>query len=887
MRGRKLKKLKSVLSMCIVLFMICNMYSQAFADGETTIFMEATAEVMGEEQIGEVSTETKEEKETAEETTTEDSKEEETTEESTIEEATTEISTEDPSGEEPVEENDTESAEEETTEETMEGTEIAEEKRARGGSRSSQNAIYDQNFDTSVLPDVPGNGKNEWQIVKGGYAGVYDGESDVSQSLDQKANVNYSEDNAVRLTKNVISTDTENEFLMYLCVEPQVSWEEVLQLNTIKISNNARPISPPEWPAGGQNSAYFSPTLTGTYKYPVKFQYYATVNGTQITLATVTMYTDVKNVPNGGIGIGNPLLAPEGDSFYAEQKYDRSSGSDVMTVKVDISPIYSKYDFAEKKVCPKKVTDQMGDYIVLQENSAIYDGGTYKYEDGILKWTLPANDLGTLPYVMDKEGNITPEGLKRQLNSGKVTYYRQQSYEMSYHFSLAVGKEDFVSCGSKDSSNDISALYSVQTNLSPESPENKNYGGTVNYETGGKEGKGYFYSPYIKGLLYNIEFKKILEKSDLLLEGITFQIKKIQGDENYSQKIAYESIATTDKEGYVKFHNMPWGEYIITEVEYQEDNSFLTTYLNHSLPLEIAKVSLGEVVNGMALTVDHSGLHGCDQEGDVKNRLYLLQDGIVENKPNRAKVTIVQMTKYYDNLSQQIQKTKLDVKVNSDEIYKKPDEVQSKLSYLTETKSIGHEEVIVYDVLLPTEGGTLKLEEMIPESLRNMICLEDISVSKNTGSSDMGEFVKEENGCSIKILPGNDITITFTNTPEGRVFLKKVIDNYHAELYQDDFIINVNSVEDQSKSVNLQVVLKHEEESPVIRIQKTTQLAISEILPKEYEESGIEISGGGQIQGNLVTVNPGEIVTITVHNTYSGTPFFHVSDAVKNIFKGK
>ena len=127
---------------------------------------------------------------------------------------------------------------------------------------SNEKTSFDINFNNSILPSIPGSGANEWQIIKGGYQGRYKKGEDVSSGFDTKANVSYSKDNAVRLTKNVISTDTENEFKMYLNVEPQVSWEEILQLNTIKISNNNRGISPPEWPAGGQNSAYFSPIKT-------------------------------------------------------------------------------------------------------------------------------------------------------------------------------------------------------------------------------------------------------------------------------------------------------------------------------------------------------------------------------------------------------------------------------------------------------------------------------------------------------------------------------------------------------------------------------------------------------------------------------------------------
>ena len=138
----------------------------------------------------------------------------------------------------------------------------------------------------------------------------------------------------------------------------------------------------------------------------------------------------------------------------------------------------------------------------------------------------------------------------------------------------------------------------------------------------------------------------------------------------------------------------------------------------------------------------------------------------------------------------------------------------------------------------------------------------------------------------MTVLPGNDLTVTITNTPVGTVKIKKVINNYQKELAEDAFIIQAESADDNGASVNTEAVLKHNESSGTITIKKTTTLNINEIVPKEYSLSEITISGG-MLNGNQVTVNPGENVTVTVHNTYSWKPFFHVADAIKNQFKSK
>lgn len=84
-----------------------------------------------------------------------------------------------------------------------------------------------------------------------------------------------------------------------------------------------------------------------------------------------------------------------------------------------------------------------------------------------------------------------------------------------------------------------------------------------------------------------------------------------------------------------------------------------------------------------------------------------------------------------------------------------------------------------------------------------------------------------------------------------------------------------------------QTVLKHNETSPAIKVTEPTEITVTQILPKEYTFSDITLAGGGQLKENHVTVNPGEVVTVAVHNRYENIPFFHVSDTIKNSLKWK
>lgn len=747
---------------------------------------------------------------------------------------------------------------------------------------------FDHNFDSSVLPTTPGNGVNEWQIIRGGYKGRYTTGQDVSDSFDKNANVSYSNDNAVRMTKNVISTDTENEFHMYLNVEPQVSWEEILQLNTIIVSHNNRPLSPPAYPAGGGKSETFSPVKTGNYQTPINFVYYANSNGKKIILAKIVMYATSNSVPNGGIGIGNPLLSGSG-SFYAHNNFDLDKGT--ATAEIDISTLYEKYEFSTKKVQVNNVQDQVNDLMKVYEDSFNFDGGSCSLGGNVINWTMPTKDLGLLPYKQGTDGKITPVGVKRTLSNGKVTYYRQEAYQLSYKFSLDVQNENFTSATSKNSANNISAEYAVQTNKSPDDASDKEKGGKVTYTTNGQTGTGDFKSPYIKGLLYDLEFQKVVEGSKVPLAGVTFTIERQAGGSTYSEQIVYTDTKVTGEDGWIKFHNLPWGTYTIKEISYKDGDEFQTNYLNTGdLPKELGTVQIGEVINSTALTENHSSGHSGDTSSDVKNRLFVFQNGTVENTPNRARITVVKNVNSYDSIPEALKSQKYTVNVKSTgnmKIYEKPGIQDDKLDSLNRQQQLGHQETATYDLIVPKNGGTINLQEVIPESIKNKVVFDSATVTANAGSTALGSVTEKDQGCEVTVLPGNDLTVTITNTPVGTVKIKKVIDNYQKELAEDAFIIQAESADDNGTSVNTEAVLKHNESSGTITIKKTTTLNINEIVPKEYSLSEITISGGVMLNGNQVTVNPGENVTVTVHNTYSGKPFFHVADAIKNQFKWK
>lgn len=746
---------------------------------------------------------------------------------------------------------------------------------------------YDVNFDASVIPGTPGSGANEWQIMYGGYAGSHNG-SDVSESFDNKANVSYSDDNAVRMTKNVISTDKENEFIMHLNIEPQVSWEDILQLNTLMVTNANKAVSPPNWPEAGQPS-YLRPEKSSDYSVPVQIEYYAMEKGKKISIAKTTMYSSTQEVPNGAYGVGNPLLEPSGGTFDAGNNFNlKETGNEgISTAEIDISTVYKKYELSMQNVYPKTAKEQLGKHILINEKSLNYDGGKCSVSNDVVNWTLPDKDLGLLPYKIDSKGNVSPSGVLRKLENGKSTYYREDAYRMSYRFTLTVEDDDFISCGSADSSNDITAKYALQTIKSPDSLNDKKRGGMITYKVNGNNGTGYYKAPYIKGLLYNLEFQKVIEASKVPLEGVEFTIERKSGGNYHSENVVFSDVKLSGKDGWTKFRNMPWGEYTIKETAYQEGNEFQNSYLKQDLPRVIASVKIGQVINGSALIDDHDSLHECDAAGDVENQLFILKEGTVENAPYRAKVTICKKVKFYDDISDKLKSSAFAIKTASKDIYLKPESEDVKLAFIDEETSLKHNEKVTYDLMVPENGGTLMLEEIIPEKIRGNIVFGSITAAANEGSLPAGSLKEKKQGCSLEVMPGSDITVTVTNIPVGKVYIKNVTENYRSELADDAVIIQAVSSDDGSGKVDSQTVLKHNETSPAIKVTEPTEITVTQILPKEYTFSDITLAGGGQLKENHVTVNPGEVVTVAVHNRYENIPFFHVSDTIKNSLKWK
>lgn len=716
--------------------------------------------------------------------------------------------------------------------------------------------------DTVEAPDVVGNinTENEWQIVSEKYSGR-------EQSNKQAYDIDRDGIGDVYYQKNVIPTGVENEFRVYMGITKKMSWDELLAESDFGVTTSGKYktegaledtvvgndslISPGRSASGGNE---YEATVTFTRGGKVVHIYTGWYHGTTPNCSNGTGFIELKslnkyliascqvNLHNGSGGTGGEL------SYTID--LDTMEKNNIL--------------FAAEDIIVDSVQDTMGNYVTYEGIESC--DGTGEYSGDMLTWKPASN--GT-------SGVQVSEG-------GKLTGYHYNIHQLVYKVHLKAEQEGFNSCAQNMNSS-VGDKESYQVNQQA----------ILNSHMGTYSGNTQFQVPYVRGLLYDLEFQKTVKGSKVPVSGIQFTAARKQEGSLIAETLSRSDQQTTDNDGWIKFHNLPWGTYTLQELAGSE-GSFQDEYLSGTEQNNEYEVKIGKVINGSALSGDHGTGHSVDQSSDINNMLFQYNgNAVFENTPNTAKVTIKKVVNEYGRLSDGLKDQGYSIKTTSagdKDIYLQPETTDTSLKKLADKEKIlKHEESETYNLIVPKEGGVISLEEVLPDEIMNKINFYSAEITQNNGSTAVGEVTPEAQGCKVTVLPGNDLTITITNEPvfEGIIKIQKIIDNYQSGLSEDAFIIRAKSANDNGTSVNTEVVLKHQETSGTIKIDQTTTLDISEVIPKEYSMSQITLSGGGSLNGNQVTVDPGENVVVTVHNTYSGKPFFHAADAIKNIFKGK
>lgn len=436
---------------------------------------------------------------------------------------------------------------------------------------------------------------NSWQIVSGGYRG-----NDVAAKT-------TSDDGAVKMQKNVVPTDVENEFLVYVSIDKTASMKELLDQATFYIttSNKYHRYEPgtvlPEGNIVG-NSGTVNPHGDGGRNYQVTIR-------VRQSPGSPVLYTYVDwrsgSVPNCNNATGFMSL-PGMDGWAIASQEVNLQGSD-LTFDVYLDKVDLRYRY---EVALDKFVDTMGKNI---------DFVDVAYADGATSYDAATKTLTWNPTMKS--------GATAEFSASPFQGWYHNVSELVYKVRLNVSSNDFASGGTP--------TYRVSGSLATTMLNDVNSSAQLSYimrdlyrqkpdSTASMSPK----SPVVRGLLYDFEFMK-KDENGRPLPGAKFQLTDANGRQIKGAD-GKPIIATSCSDGSVKFHGLPWGTYGASEIAapagYRIDVTKST----------VPAVTLCWTTSSSTLTEDHAGQHDADLATDVDNACPRRAYPVVTNLPNLA-----------------------------------------------------------------------------------------------------------------------------------------------------------------------------------------------------------------------------------------------------------
>ena len=406
-------------------------------------------------------------------------------------------------------------------------------------------SLPDPESDKATTPENEGLGAtlvsagkwNRWQIVKHEYQGNSSGYKTPTA------------DDMIRLQKNVVATDVENEFLVYLSIDMNSWWQNFFENADYKATETNK------WHSddvGTNVSEMQGAWKVNVSKQPIEgwwsntFRIVREANGetlSEITLwfsksQNVTMFLPL-NPPNGGPFL---LLGVDMDSQDASGVQEVFLDDDTINELLKLTEQYS----AELKT----VTDTMGDYI------------EFVGVESINGQTNPTTGKGTVNVAEDRRSFTWDVSSVEYLDSADG--WDTNVAELVYRVKLDVTKDGFDSCADNMDST-ITEPESYKVNNSAEL--NYDFITTKNGSSTTVNKKEPFPVPYVRGLLYDYSFTKKgrngEEDTGWILPGAEFKLERIapQESDNVTQTF------TSDQNGKVSFVGLEWGTYRVTEIK--------------------------------------------------------------------------------------------------------------------------------------------------------------------------------------------------------------------------------------------------------------------------------------------------------------------------------
>lgn len=413
-----------------------------------------------------------------------------------------------------------------------------------------------------VAPDAAGaylteTAKNQWQIVSGGYSG-----RGVTNKID------YGD---VRIQKNVVPTDVENEFLVYLSADKKQSWNTVFNYGDYYTLPSNRDVgqvlSKPE------DDDMLSAVQTGTYfnKFYMIIQIVDSNKQILSESDLILRYTN-KGMKNGCVLVAIP--GTDDAMVVAKVKdYTGTSPSNPVYIQLTESQVGGNTGSGFENISVvdtvlDTVTDTMGDNIEFVE--------------------VVAGDYDTIPRCVNNTLTWYPKPAAIQSEQTTGDVWQENAAQLVYKIRLK---------------NDKSCKQHLDTTCSVEGcdhvyPTNKS--AQLTYHFSNDVGKTYtadFSTPYVRGLLYDIHFIKIDQDTELPLKGAVFQLA---GKDDTSFPVRTAVSGDDGKAGGVSFTNLLAGTYVLTETQapegyeltFGDDTRSMNIYLTYTSHPEMLQTDI-------------------------------------------------------------------------------------------------------------------------------------------------------------------------------------------------------------------------------------------------------------------------------------------------------
>ena len=395
-----------------------------------------------------------------------------------------------------------------------------------------------------------GTGSTEWQITKEQYSGrAQSNKIPVDSDGDGKTDV--------YLQKNVVPTDVENEFLVYLSVDKKVTWEEFFNHSRIGISTTGKYKTVGQIIPGGVTEGNITRELLesgaqGSYtrQYYIKFNVYQNHSSTTPLYSYYDWrYGNTSNCSNATVFLRIPGVGDLVVGAHTTLHLDGNGTGNPFVLDIYLDSVGTDLSF--QKTVFNSVTDVLGDQVEFMSFGSM--DGTASYDD----------DTRTITWLPSDNPTLVPD-----LNYNPITGWNENIIQMVYRVRLNVMDEDFVGCadtiGSKQ--NSIANGESFKVNNSAVLDYDKialpgTSGVTSQY---GLEAE--FPVPEVRGLLYDITFIKLNEEGRQLA-GAVFALYQADGTTPVLDSNGNPMTLNTVTDAVSRFPKLPYGTYVLKETQ--------------------------------------------------------------------------------------------------------------------------------------------------------------------------------------------------------------------------------------------------------------------------------------------------------------------------------